>query len=82
MNKVIFEGHTYLVNTDKYKFIARDEDGCVCAYESKPHVSKTGSSGWVNDPVSYIVLSTGLVNWESSCKSVEELLANERQVKC
>lgn len=31
----------YLENCTHFKWIARDQDGCLCIYEDKPHKEKT-----------------------------------------
>lgn len=30
----------YLENRTHFKWIARDQDGCLCIYENKPHKEK------------------------------------------
>lgn len=36
----------YLANCTHFKWIARDQDGCLCVYKDKPHKEKT-ETGYV-----------------------------------
>lgn len=79
LNKVLFEGNTYMVDTDKYKFIARDKNGSVCAYTDQPYIPRC-FHGWVTAKgMSECILleRVGQVNWEESCQGVEGLIVNE-----
>lgn len=42
----------YLANCTHFKWIARDQDGCLCVYEKKPHKEKTEDLGfWIRDDI-------------------------------
>lgn len=79
LNKVLFEGHTYMVDTDKYKFIARDKNGSVCAYTEQPYIPSC-FHGWVTAKgmgECVLLERVGQVDWEESCQGVEGLIVNE-----
>lgn len=77
MNKVLFEGNTYELDTEKYKFIARDKDGSICAYVTKPHSFDTFDHWVAKDNPDYIVLRNGVTRWRNSCQEIEKLIVNE-----
>jgi hypothetical protein len=78
----------YLANRTHFKWIARDQDGCLCIYEDKPHREKTddniGYVYWNRSGIKSDIDFLGpfenlfkFIKWEDSePTSIEDVLGN------
>jgi hypothetical protein len=78
----------YLENCTHFKWIARDQDGCLCIYEDKPHREKTddniGYVYWNRSGIKSDIDFLGpfeklfkFIKWEDSePTSIEDVLGN------